>query len=862
MRALIPLAAVLLAAVPVSAVEGPITAPTLQAGQYVYVIPEGFTPEGIGTRGLRQIQDVAAGLHHPFYVVIVESIPTLTSDQVAETYREGYTQRGEELQATYGVDKLAEAFARQNADFDASKSSVFLLSYHPREFRMLAGAEWRTKLGLEKGALGPFTGEFRRAVTGTPKDPKGGIIALMKKFDDEVWSRTDPDQIERRAAEAEQREATARADQAWSALRGQIARLRGLLRSDPSLLPADTRIYQTQLDMASSNETTNPETTNRLTEETRHAADALEESVEAKRAALSAERTEQMLGVLFFAIIASLAALLTQRRLRLLGDLRNRWATMKTVRETEVRYAATRYVDGLSRREGILSLKDATGATREVWTRATAEADDIWIGVQALKERLEKVDEQAVRGSFFNVAPLQKAVDTLDSEFEFATGAVRPEELFSPSDLTIRIDGTKFRQQLAERFQANKTDWDILQRAADARLSDARTMFPRSVFDDLLVRAAAGNVPIAWLDDHPLAGDKAACDAQWDSLDALRSPDPVAFVQRIDGYLKLESSIRQRLERLVAARQSIESCRIEARLPVLETVLAPEDDPQVTLSAAWAADRDLDALFSSAAPSKNVAAIETAREHAAALYARATEQQAAAEAAMKSAWQKITNAATALQEAGRKVSKANWIVTAALRVHSKAKESLVRLHTARNSVEQAEADLGEARHLWSLRRHLEADRKASAAAVLGWEAVEAFNQCIADCAALDAQKAQLEAKLLGAERRRRSAVDAVQTFGGRATVPEYRPIIIGDGPVDYFELNLALSQQESSWTAAVESARLAHEAAQAALASHSSWSDSSGGSWDSGGSSSGGGSWDSGGGSFDGGGSSSDGGHW
>jgi hypothetical protein len=74
--------------------------------------------------------------------------------------------------------------------FDADTSNVFLLTYEPRKYRMLAGKRWNTELGFRREAHKPYTSLFDRAVAQTPKDPKGGIIATMRAVDEYLWKQT------------------------------------------------------------------------------------------------------------------------------------------------------------------------------------------------------------------------------------------------------------------------------------------------------------------------------------------------------------------------------------------------------------------------------------------------------------------------------------------------------------------------------------------------------------------------------------------------------------------------------------------------------------------------------------------------
>ena len=86
-------------------------------------------------------QAVAANLHNPFYVIIVDKLPDLSADQRADSRSKGYTETGDELKASYAIDRLAEDWAAAYPDiYEVQTSSVFLLSFSPRQYRLLAGS--------------------------------------------------------------------------------------------------------------------------------------------------------------------------------------------------------------------------------------------------------------------------------------------------------------------------------------------------------------------------------------------------------------------------------------------------------------------------------------------------------------------------------------------------------------------------------------------------------------------------------------------------------------------------------------------------------------------------------------------------
>lgn len=156
-----------------------VTLPKLKTGQHVYVIPQNFDPPLIGQAGLKEIEAAAAKLHYPFFVVLVKDLPGGT-DQAAASLVDGYA---------------ADWTTAFPSIYDPLKSQIFVLTYNPRKFRFLAGSQFKNRLHFEKDAHKPYTDLFVQSVSGTPKDPKSGIINMMRAIDAYLFEHTDPQRL-------------------------------------------------------------------------------------------------------------------------------------------------------------------------------------------------------------------------------------------------------------------------------------------------------------------------------------------------------------------------------------------------------------------------------------------------------------------------------------------------------------------------------------------------------------------------------------------------------------------------------------------------------------------------------------------
>lgn len=225
--------------------KGPLTAPTLVNGQYVYTIPADFDPPLVKRAGLEELNNVVKSLHFPYYIVIIQDLPGNGGDASDRT--------------NAATDGLAADWTEAGG-FDPSVSQVITLFYYPRKLGLLVGAKFKSELRFEGSAHRPYLEIFERSVKGTPKDPKGGIKAMIKGIDDYLFDQTDSTLVagrkeaarvlEAKRVEDEKIKAVARLMQeARDGLNGEIGRLQAAL-DEKQDLPVDTSSFQELLDKA------------------------------------------------------------------------------------------------------------------------------------------------------------------------------------------------------------------------------------------------------------------------------------------------------------------------------------------------------------------------------------------------------------------------------------------------------------------------------------------------------------------------------------------------------------------------------------------------------------------------------------
>lgn len=848
------------------ALAGPLPAPKLVPGQYVYAIPASFDPPMIGRAGMREIQQNAEKLHYPYYVVLVESLP---SDLVRSF--------GEKEAAARAIDGLAEDWQNQSGDFDVGRSSIFLLSYNPRQYRFLAGATWKARLGFERSAHAPYTAIFERAVQGTPRDPKTGIIEMMSAVDEYLFDQTDPARIRARQEAARRAAELERLQNAQSRLDEQILRLEELLKSPRAHLPSDIHSYRVALDEAR-RVRLGDDPAAMLSE-----ADSLEGSnnvlaayVQERAAEAARQRMIEVTQASAIALGIILAVAIFLLRLMQYRRLRRAFETEAQTWDARLLNAKGKYADFYgTERESITGLAEMTGETKALYDKVTAEVDAIYLGVEAMDAHLAVARSTARRGSFLSVAPFRRALKDLNNEFEFDTGQLDPRNLFGPPTKVLQIKPSEFFKELEERYAATIEQWNELKEAARIRLTSAEELFPESKLDEMLALANEHGIPHAWIGDHPLFGGEEEDQALYGGINVNRKTDPVAFANRIDDLREAETCVEERLNRLVEAVKTVGSSRLESPPSVGATVLAPQDDPRRTFEEARREEDRFAGLLAGKSADRAVEEVEAQAQTVHGLYQSSAEQAAAVQSAIEDAARTIEQTAAAMSSADDLETKAASRLESATAVHSNTGGAQASLESGREFLADARRVLDSSRRKLDENRHLEARREAWQASEQFSRAAAEFDQCIALCAKLDENKALYESKLAEVDRARSEAERRIRGYGRSPGHLADVPHTVISGRADYLLLLATLERLEQDWDAQVRAAQRVHEREQARLraeqeAERRRRSSSSGGGfgsgWGGGGSSSSGGGWSGGGsssgGGWGGGGSSSSGGKW
>lgn len=821
-RCVLPLLGLLLAFAGL-ACAGPLPAPRIVPGQFIYTIPAHFSPPMIGTHGLQEIQRQARGLHYPFYVVVIKDLPGSTDEDAAAA-----------------INGLAEDWSAQ-AHYDVGHSTIFLLSSNPRKYRMLAGATWKSKLGLERDALLSFLERFTEAVQGTPKDPKTGIINLMHAFDAHIYDSIDParvaarQQAERLAAQ-QQRLHNARARKAAQ----QAAKQQ---RLHNARLQLDEEIDRTDTLLATPAETlpTNLQTERNTLAAARRVRQGTDvPKIEASTAALrdinsmldalAAQHTEQVRqederrmaaemrqGAKVAGIVLLFGVVLLLCTLRVRTYLRRRDHFQQMVREWVATIACTKknYLRFYEERCNTSIPPGLIGDTPQLLADIMTETNEVYAIIMALENHLVDCNSLAKHASVLSIAPLKTAQTKLESAFEFDLAQLQPTELFTPPQEAIKVQPAATVTGLEERFAAAQAKWETFKCALTDCATPAEQLFSQQQLDAMLAEADQHGVPRRWLADHPLFGDDAADRQLYTKVNEQRQEDPVHYELQLQALRKAEVEITERLSRLIAAKSLVESAHLPALPQYGTTVLAAPDDPQVTFTNA----RGEEQRFMEWLASKDaVAEMETQAQTVAELYKRCTAQAEVVRNA-------IAKVATTIQHAAEIERRATQGGQHAETRFAQARQEYLHIESVATALQRGQQALSaghgllqNAQTLLGAQRHLEAFTDAGNATTTLEQAVNAFTLCEQQVDELDEQKLAYTHKLATMQELYDDAERDLRRYGHSVQLPNLPMIEHFHTPLDYGLLLQQLSEIQETIHAAVRHAASEYEDEQRRLA--------------------------------------------
>lgn len=844
------------------AYAGPLKAPRLTPGRFVYTIPDNFDPQLIGRHGLEDIQKQTERLHYPYYVVLVKELPDNLLSSVD----------GDEIEAAArAIDGLAADWQSQSPSFDVGRSSIFLLCYSPRQYRFLAGATWKSRLGFEKGAHEPYTGIFDRSVQGTPKDPKAGIIAMMNAVDAYLFDNIDPARVAAKQAAREKAEHIRVLNDAQSRLDEQIGSLEQLLSGSQIYLPANTSEHRSALEKAKSNRISgNAIALNRYSEDLGHRNALLLQYINKKMAEEKQKELEHGLKIVLFSILSFIIMLILIFRFRNLARLKKSLDTTASAWETKLLNAKSKYADFYgNERDRVAGLSTLTGETKKLYERVTAEVDAIYLGVEAMDSHVAGCRMTAAGASFFNLNPLRKAINSLENEFEFDTGQLDAGNLFGPSTRIIRMKPSDFADDLDNRYAATIAEWGNLKMAAAIRFKTAEEIFPDNRLDSMLNTADEHGIPHRWLRDHPLFGDDAEDREVYNKVNTNRADDPVAFIGRIDDLVATENEIAVRLSALVEAVRMVRENHLDEAPVIGITVLSPQDDPRMTFDSARSQEARFYQSVANPGDSFDVGDISAQAEALQALYRKSVEQAKMVNDAIDNSSNELDRLKSDLHNADTLSINAESRLQDARRVHINTSDAESSLNNGCRFLQESQEMSEKAQSCLNGNRHLDAHASVVEAGKRLDEATKLFELCIAQFEELDRQKRAYDEKMANLEDARRRASSQISRYGRQRNLAEI-PNYSTSGPADYYLMLAVLDRLEQDWNNQVRIAQREYNAEQSRIRMEREESErrnrgSSGGfgsGWGGGGSSSSGGSWGGGSSSRGGSSSSSSGGSW
>lgn len=866
--------------VPMRAMAQTETYPEPKANTFVYTIPGNFVPPNIGNQGMKDLQVKLAGLHHPYYVILVQQLPG--------------SGDGDARAASF-VNNLANAWSTRSPVFTPT-SSIFVLSYEPRKFRFLAGARWTNEFGFANAAHAPYTALFEKSVKKNPPDLLGGIWGMAAAVDEHLFDLSDPERVRQRKEEEDKRQKAKALVDARDALHLEVNRLEQLLlHAESTDLPSSAEEARTKLGKAKLLlDIGKPELDvgilRRATEQLQETTNGVEQHLEKK-----ANEKFQTKALFISQILAILLACgygiwhLMQRF--------NRWQKAKRDFQEAFDDWNDKVNNGLVRcgtfqtgREEVSELgNDLEGASRNLYKKVTETVDDITIGLQALGSHLSDVKKQAGRASFFRIARLTAATEALEEPFSFDTGSVEQASLFSPLQHVTTIRPREFAQGLEKRFREAIQGWNELRAARKSQLEPIK--LEDAGLPALKTDMERYGIPLERLEGHPLRAETAE-QGTLRELENLQLHDPLAFAKRLQELDGKMDEARKRVQELLAVVKPAGTARPSAFDLPEGTIFDEDDHPDALIVLG---DKEHGELLGLLATDAHIDEIRRKAAKVVELYKKATQQAESIRYAVREAQGTLAVGRQLEQTALGNRTEAQNAETLAQRVHKNV-DVQGYLGEGNDLLKKGQDRLRLAEHALKEKRHLDARRRADDAVAHLEQAIGKFNRAKQRCGELNRLKQDYESLQASLGNKHADAERRIRNVGGSPSLrqPQTQPTV--SGPTDYGMLYGALKSQTDAWEqqasqAEAEAAEARRRAEQrrrdeeaqrrreeedarrrredeertrnsyysnsgsSSSYSSSSSSSSSGGSWGGGGGSDSGGSWG-------GGGDSSSGGSW
>ncbi len=557
-----------------------------------------------------------------------------------------------------------------------------------------------------------------------------------------------------------------------------------------------------------------------------------------------------------------------------LGFLAWWWVGVRARRRYEEAEAEQRAA--LARAEGVLSaftvdveLRDQLVALRLKGPKTTAllagvtsGIDDLRDGLRTLQRRIDAVDATTEGLSDLRAGAWKAARADLDGPVRVERDDAIP-RLFDGELPETETELSTFEDTLVERFEDLYTTWELLLDAAEAAGVPAATTLPPAELDELKERLDTIGAPRSWLASHPLAED---VEATLDALDALRTADPVDYLQQLEAAEERADAVEalvQHLEGLSNAIGEHEAKLDDLPVDGLDTVIdLDRDDPLV---AAAEVDRASEALQRAIDAGTDLEAVDAAGAALLGAIGEQARRHRAIREAVDGAHGSIVNAEREVARLTERYTTARARLDAAGGAHApetlagaerEAVDAQTDLEEARTALGLAKAALGDKRHVAAARHADEAVRELTEATTDLQDLSEILDRLTEHRTSAQDLYRQLDAA-------RRTALDELTQADGSASslksADQLRVTLEqtwSSGPADWAERERLVKEILSGWRSAVTRARATQralrEAARAAAraaesrrrasssfgsssrrTTTSSWSSSSRSSWGS-----------------------------
>lgn len=253
----------------------------------------------------------------------------------------------------------------------------------------------------------------------------------------------------------------------------------------------------------------------------------------------------------------------------------------------------------------VTALHDLTGErTRGLLADVSQQIVTIFGGLEALEARVAECRGIVSAAPYTKRLPaVERAAARLLEPLSFQRETVRATQgLFAVAADTVTVEAIEmdvFQRGLETTYESAQQAWAKIELAIDALQRDPRVDFPPTGLQQLRAQLVAAQIPLAWLDQHPLTQPERT----WAELDTLKQRDPVAYLEQLQAYQAQHAAFAARIAAIIEDVQAARAAKVQCdaiAIDYAQTAVSGTLDPREAERAATETLRAVDDMLNAA----------------------------------------------------------------------------------------------------------------------------------------------------------------------------------------------------------------------------------------------------------------------